>query len=135
VITEWEPYSDDDPYMHPERMVNGNVLLAKGDDRVTGKGVSVRSLPFQSFITIDGGSGPVEYPLDGPFMWDILGYTKGEPEVGNTVVLKRKMTTVVGPVRRIDRLADGIGLHVPDYPAPLFVGNRHDTWKVVRITR
>lgn len=119
--------------MHPERMINGNVLLAKDDQRATGKGMSVRALPGGTFITLDDGKG--EYPLDGPWMWKVIGFTVGEPEVGNTVTLKRKMTTVIGPVTRIDRLADGMGLHIPDYPAPLFVGNRHDTWKVAYIAR
>jgi hypothetical protein len=59
----------------------------------------------------------------------------GEPEVGDTVCLKRKMTTVIGPVTRVDALADGYQLHIPNYPAPLVIGDRHDSWELVSITK
>lgn len=118
--------------MHPHRMINGLVVLSRYERQAEGKVIAARALPGGTFITIEGKG---EFPLDGPDMWDIVDYSRGEPEVGDTVCLKRKMTTVIGPVTRVDALADGISLHIPDYPAPLFVGDRHDTWKLVSISK
>lgn len=129
---KWERFSDDDPTMNVRRMINGLAVLRRGDSTAEGKVTSARALPGGTFITLDGG---MEYPLDGPFMWDLEDYTKGEPEVGDTVHLQLKMTGVIGPVTRIDYLSDGIGLHIPNYPAPLFIGDRHDSWKIVSITK
>ena len=115
-------------------MVNGTVTLSyiHTDEQVEGKVLSIRALPGGTFATLDSGK---EYPLDGPMMWKIVDFTKGEPEVGNTITLRRKMTTVIGPITRIDRHKDGLAFHVPDYPAPLFVGTRHDSWTLVQVVR
>lgn len=125
---EWERYSDDDPTMNVYRMINGLVVLQRGEDEREGMVISARALPGGTFITLNDGAG--EYPLDGPWMWDLVDYSPGEPMVGDTVRLKRKMTTVIGPVTRVDHHSDGISLHVVLYPAPLFVGQRHDTWRI-----
>lgn len=128
----WERFSDDDPYMHVERMVNGLVVLSHYERRVEGKVVSARALLGGTFITLNDG---IEYPLDGPWMWDIEGYSQGEPEVGNTVKVHRKMTTVIGPVTRVDHpKSGGINIHVQGYPAPMFIGKRHDAWTVEEIS-
>lgn len=131
---KWERFSDDDPYMHLNRMVNGTVTLAyiHSDERVTGKVTRVREPAMTAFATLDNGR---EYELYGPMMWKIVEFTPGGPEVGDTVHLQLKMTTVRGPVTRIDVLPDGIQLHIPNYPAPLFVGDRHASWTILSITK
>lgn len=129
---KWERFSDDDPTMNVYRMINGLVVLSRYERRVEGKVTAARDLPGGTFITLDNGR---EYPLDGPDMWDVEDYSKGEPEVGDTVKVQLKMTVIAGPVRRIDYLPEGIQLHIPNYPAPLFVGDRHDSWTVLSITK
>lgn len=128
----WERFSDDDPTMNVARMINGLVTLSRYERSAEGKVVSARDLPGGTFITLDDG---IEYSLTGPDMWDVEAYSKGEPEVGDTVQLRLKMTTVRGPVTRIDYLSDGINLHIPNYPAPLFVGDRHASWTILSISK
>lgn len=133
-VVKWERFSDDDPYMNLNRMVNATVTLAyiHSDERVTGKVTRVREAAMTAFIALDNGR---EYELYGPMMWKIVEFTPGGPEVGDTVKLRRKMTTVIGPVIRIDRLIDGVQVHIPDYPAPLVIGDRHASWTVLSITK
>lgn len=129
---EWVPYSQDDPTMYPSRMVNGTVYLSRGEEHVAGKVVSVREPVMTAFITLDNGK---EYELSGPFMWTVEEYFPGLPEVGDTIALRRKMTVVRGPITRIDHVTDGIQVHIPDYPAPLFIGNRHDSWRIEGVSK
>lgn len=129
---EWDQYGDADPLMHVHRMINGTVYLSRGDEHVEGKVIAVREVAMSAFVTLDNGR---EYELWGPFMWTLEEYTHGDPEVGDTISLVRKMTTVRGPITRVDKVDGGIQVHIPDYPHPLFIGNRHNSWRIEGVSK
>ena len=129
---EWVSFSEADPLMHVHRMINGTVYLSRGEEHVEGKVMSVREVAMSAFVTLDNRR---EYELWGPFMWTIEEFVSGDPEVGDTIELRRKMTTVRGPITRVDKVAGGIQFHIPDYPHPLFVGNRHDSWRIEGVSK
>lgn len=56
-------------------------------------------------------------------------------EVGDDVVLTRKMANVRGTVKHIDRSrTKGYGFLLDDGRGPLWVGPRHDSWTLTEHT-